>query len=366
MSTLAVIVGGSALVVALAGAALMAGNGHNSLEGEGCDLAPLVEYTGKDAELIQIRIENQGSALSARICVDEDDTERHDEKIELGRGDVLIRQVRVSPAARHVSLEIDRPGGELWNVYSKVGSGGDTFECDAGIMQFAFQANYSSFGSELYGPKRTCALPQENASGIESMGAFVPSTDNGGNGGGAAAATVGTIGIASAGFLLYQRRGVRFLAFALFTRLVQPKLLNQETRARIAEAVTADPGVTASNIAHRLGLHRGVAQYHLMVLEREELLSCVHTQGFRHYFPLGKFAPHEMRKRALLRQRNAAALYDLVKASPGVGPTEVANRLGIPGSRVTQLVSRLAEAGLVERTRAGRNVRLRALRLDET
>ncbi len=364
MSTLAAIVGGSTLVAALAAAALVAGNGYHSLEGEGCDLAPLDPYTGRDAELVQIRIENQGSSLSARICVDEDDTERHDEKIELGHGDVLVRQVRISPAAKNVSLEIDRPGGELWNVYSKVGLWGETFDCNAGIMQFAFQANYSSFGSELYGPKRTCALPQENVSSIESMGAFVPSSDSGGAGGGAVAATLGTISIAGAGFLLYQRRAMRFVALGLFTRLVQPKLLNQETRARIAEAVTADPGVTASNIAHRLSLHRGVAQYHLMVLEREEILSCVHTRGFRHYFPLGKFGPTEMRKRALLRQRNAAALYHLVKASPGVGPTEVANRLGIPGSRVTELVSRLVEAGLVERKRAGRNVKLRALQLD--
>jgi len=364
MSTLAAIVGGSTLVMALAAAALVAGNGYHSLEGEGCDLALLVPYGGNDAELVQIRIENTGSRLSARICVAEDDKERFDEKIDLGRGDVLVRQVRVSPAAKFVSLEIDRPGGELWNTYSVVGSRGATFDCDAGVMEFNFQANYSRFGSELYGPKRTCALPQGNAGSLQSMGAFVPTTETGGAGGGAVAATVGAITVGGAAVLLYQRRAVRFLSFALFTRLVQPKLLDQATRARIAEAVTADPGVTASNIANRLGLHRGVAQYHLMVLEREEILSCVHTRGFRHYFPLGKFSPDEMQKRGLLRQRNASALYELIKSAPGIGPSEAANRLGIPASRVTQLVSRLTEAGLLDRTRSGRNVRLRAVPRD--
>lgn len=361
MSTLAAIVGGSTLVVALAAAALVAGNGYHSLEGEGCDAAPLVAYGGRDAELVQIRVENIGSRLLARICVAEDDAERFDEKIDLGRGDVLVRQVRVSPAARFVSLEVDRPGGDFWNTYSKVGARGATFDCDAGVMEFSFQANYSSFGSELYGPTRTCALPQQNAGSLQSMVAFVPTTDTGSAGGGAVAATVATISLGGAALLVYQRRTTRFLAFALFTRLVQPKLLDQATRARIAEAVTADPGVTASNLANRLGLHRGVTQYHLMVLEREEIISCVQTRGFRHYFLLGKFSPDEMRKRSLLRQRNASALYELIRSSPGIGPSEAASRLGIPPSRVTQLVSRLIEAGLLDRTRSGRNVRLRAI-----
>ncbi|MBI2078720.1 MAG: helix-turn-helix domain-containing protein [Euryarchaeota archaeon] len=164
-----------------------------------------------------------------------------------------------------------------------------------------------------------------------------------------------------AGLFVY-RKELSLVALLLFTRLVQPRLLDHATRARMVEAVAADPGVTASGLAARLRLPRGVALHHLYVLERERLLSSVRADGFRHYFPAGRFSPRDMRQRAVLRQSHAADLYRLVLAQPGIEVGAAASRVGIAPSQASHLVDRLSREGLIERLRGGRTVQLRAVR----
>ena len=53
-----------------------------------------------------------------------------------------------------------------------------------------------------------------------------------------------------------------------------------------------------------------------------------------------------------------AFLMLLVNASPGIGPTELANELHLAPSTVTRLIDKLAGKGLLERRAGGKTVRI--------
>lgn len=146
----------------------------------------------------------------------------------------------------------------------------------------------------------------------------------------------------------------------LYTRLVRGEVLDSETRARIHRVVSDEPGIHASGILERVGASNGVADYHLGVLVREGFLTCVETKGFRRYFVTGRYSPREMRARAALKEGQSASVYRVVAENPGISLSEAAERVRMSLPNASRTVKRLTEAGLLERRKEGRVVRLHA------
>jgi predicted transcriptional regulator len=144
---------------------------------------------------------------------------------------------------------------------------------------------------------------------------------------------------------------------ALYTRLAKPRLLEQEARARAYALVRERPGIHAREVARALG-SAGNADYHLGVLEREGFVSSVRTEGFRRYFLTGRLPPARMRTEAVLLQGRAALARDAIAAAPGLGVVQLARTLGVQPPAASKVVDRLERAGLVERRREGKVVRL--------
>lgn len=174
-----------------------------------------------------------------------------------------------------------------------------------------------------------------------------------------AAGSVLTIGLVGALVLFWG--ALKSAAVALFSRLVRPRVLDAESRARIHDLVLAEPGIHAREVAQRLGRAGGVTDYHLDVLVREGFLTCLETPGFRRYFVTGRFSATEMRALGALREGQAEKLYRLVEAHPGIHLMELADRAGVSLSYASKTVKRLSEAGLVDQEKVGRAVRIHPL-----
>jgi DNA-binding transcriptional ArsR family regulator len=368
MATLLAIFGSVGVVLAAAGAAAVFGTYH-SMDDEGCAVRDTVTYGGTDARPVQVRLENTGSAQTVRLCVlDGSGVQRYVDKVDLPAQAAYVFKVDLPGSATRIGLELDRPGWGMWDPYAILGAGGPvTADCGRGIPQHEYRTEFGHSFSGIRGPTVSCARPDAS---LQSLGGFdhsaplVSEPQAPLRGVGLGAAIASALALGAAVVAVVWRRPLRLLALGLFTRLVQPRLLDHVVRAKIVEAVNADPGVNANTIARRLGLARGVAMYHLAVLERERVLNCVRPGRQRHYFPRGTLAPREMMKISLLRRAHAEDLYRIVAESPGIGAGELARRLGVSASRVTHLVDRLAREGLIERARDGRFVRLRALTPD--
>lgn len=360
MNTPVIIAIGAAIVAA---PVLYFGHGavYEDLSDRGCAVVPTEPYAGVDARTVQIRIENEQRAQRVRLCVIESrQTERYEDEVVLPAADTLVFAVRVAPGADRVTLELDRPDWK-WAGYSVIAAGASIPECEGGVPELAFVTRYSMGGSGIVGPRSGCAAPAPagpDAMGIPSPLGTAPDSDSAG--GRAALLVVLAAGAVTAGALTlaFHARGLRAGLVALFSRLVRPRLLDHGLRARIVEAVAADPGLHASEIARRVGAEGGVFEYHLGVLLRERILASVAAEGFRHYFPHGRFAPHEMRRRALLRHAHLENLFAVVRQNPGIEAGAAARRLGLSAPRVSKLSARLSEAGLVRRERVGRRVLL--------
>ena len=173
---------------------------------------------------------------------------------------------------------------------------------------------------------------------------------------GAAAVVLGAAAVALLAWLALKTGLV-----AMFTRLVRPRVLDQELRASIHDLVHARPGAHAAEVAQHLERAQNVVDHHLDVLVREGFLTCLQTPGFRRYFVTGRFSPAEMRAFAALREGQAEKLYRIIEANPGIHMGELAERAGVSTGYASKQVRRLADAGLVDSVRVGKAVRVHAL-----
>lgn len=137
-------------------------------------------------------------------------------------------------------------------------------------------------------------------------------------------------------------------------------------RRRVYALVAEHPGLHQRDIARRLDVRPGHAEYHLRQLTRAGLLRAVQEGGYVRYFvqaqpirplPAGAVGEADKRWLALLRQaRPLAIVANLLHESPQpMG--DLARRVGIAPGTLTYQVKKLERVGLVARHQEG-NLRL--------
>lgn len=142
----------------------------------------------------------------------------------------------------------------------------------------------------------------------------------------------------------------------LFSRISKDKALLHERRSDIFQLLEAEPGMTAKEIADRLGLGWGVTAHHLEKLVSNGLLEATRNGQHRHYFLAG-LAPHERLRLAVTRDPVYAAFLDHVEAAPGLTLGDLLPVLPQRKSGASRTGSRLAALGLLDKRRDGRAVR---------
>ena len=129
--------------------------------------------------------------------------------------------------------------------------------------------------------------------------------------------------------------------------------LEHDVRAAVHEAVEDQPGLHLSALSERVEVPLSTVRHHVRVLERERLLAGVKLRGKRRLFPAGSDGRRLVA--ALADGPTAAVLDALVRHEPASVST-LARELDRDASTISHHLSRLAEDGLVERERDGRQV----------
>jgi predicted transcriptional regulator len=145
----------------------------------------------------------------------------------------------------------------------------------------------------------------------------------------------------------------KLFVFCGYSRYDGSDPLDHETRERIYGAVTADPGLFLSELAERLDTSLSTVRHHVRVLEDESLLTSEKINGKRRYYPISIEDPQLVA--ALGESATASVLDTLSRLGPASG-TELADALDRDPSTVSHHLSRLADAGLIEREQRGRMV----------
>lgn len=147
---------------------------------------------------------------------------------------------------------------------------------------------------------------------------------------------------------------LRHGGLGLFSRIAPARLADHPVRARLLEAIAAEPGLHFSGLARRLDLAPGAAQHHLRRLAGAGLVVAA-AGGRTRYFPAG--TPPAVQGRAqLLDNPGINKVLAAVQARPGISVSAVAAATGRAVGTVAHHLDRLQQAGLVERRRSGRTV----------
>ena len=142
-------------------------------------------------------------------------------------------------------------------------------------------------------------------------------------------------------------------AFALFSRIQGPAVLEHPTRARIMELVAQKPGITLLALQGEVGIAWGTLTHHVRRLERNDLVAAV-RQGPR----LLLYAANTPQARArndlaLLHNETARRVARMVSERPGIRTGMLSQALGIRAPSACKHLGKFAAAGLVQRAPDG-------------
>jgi DNA-binding MarR family transcriptional regulator len=143
----------------------------------------------------------------------------------------------------------------------------------------------------------------------------------------------------------------------LFSRIEQDDVLHNPVRARIHEAIAAEPGLSLRDVSGRAGVAWGTTVFHLRRLERHGLVTSQASGGRRRFFPANSEASRQRAGLSALFHPTARRIAVLVHDEPGIDQKTLCQRLAIQNPSASKHLARFMALGLVLPRRNGRSCR---------
>ncbi len=124
-------------------------------------------------------------------------------------------------------------------------------------------------------------------------------------------------------------------------------VLRLETRQRIFDAVSKNPGLSARDIQRLVGLGWGETSYHLDRMATAGVLRRERAPNRDFYFA-SDLTWDDRKYLVFLRGENPRGILLTLLGSPGLSPSDLAERLRLSKSTVYFHLTRLVQAGLVQ------------------
>ena len=125
-------------------------------------------------------------------------------------------------------------------------------------------------------------------------------------------------------------------------------------RKRIYDFILSSPGCHLREIQRRLGIPLGTLEYHLKYLVDREFVNVREEGGYKRYYPVGTMRTVDKSILSILRQDIPRRLVMHLLLHPNSRFGELAAEFDIAPSTLSFHLSKLLRAGIVTRTRSGR------------
>ena len=129
-----------------------------------------------------------------------------------------------------------------------------------------------------------------------------------------------------------------------------------ESRRAIYAAVDETPGIHFRALLDRLEYAQGTVQYHLRALADEGLVDVSEDGQYTRYYPADEFDAADQAVMNALRRTYSRRIIAHLLADGPLSTSELSERIEKAPSTVSWHLSKLHEAGLVEKDRDGRSV----------
>lgn len=184
-----------------------------------------------------------------------------------------------------------------------------------------------------------------------SQGAWVTTVATG--------ATLASAGLHYGLWNLARRFGWLAAGLPLFSRIEKDDLLEHPLRNEIYDVIKASPGIHISALARTVDAGWGTTIHHLRKLKEEDMVAVRVVNNQKCYFVNGGGTGRDAWAAiSHLKNKTARRIAEFVHANPLIAVTQVSKQLGISASLVSHHVAKLTQAGVLEKVRDGRFMRL--------
>lgn len=175
-----------------------------------------------------------------------------------------------------------------------------------------------------------------------------------------AASAAGATAAANYGLMEYLRRlGWLGAGVPLFSRIAKDDILDHPLRSEIFEAIKASPGIHISALSRTVDAGWGTTIHHLRKLQEKELVAVRTVNNQKCYFHNGgNITRSAWTQIPELKHDTANKIAQYILSRPLSPVTSVSTDLGLSPSLVSHHVRKLERAGVVEKIRDGRFVKL--------
>ena len=139
------------------------------------------------------------------------------------------------------------------------------------------------------------------------------------------------------------------------------EVLDLEIRRKIYDLIAKNPGLHAKKIAELLSIKGQLADYHLLYLERREVITTIKEEGYRRYYIKGKLGIKDRRRIAILRQEIPLRIVLFLLKNPDSKHGEILENLDITKSTLTYHIKKLVKHGIISEHPFGKDKRYRVI-----
>lgn len=145
----------------------------------------------------------------------------------------------------------------------------------------------------------------------------------------------------------------------LFSRIAKDDILEHPLRAEIFETIKTNPGIHISALSRQVDAGWGTTIHHLRKLQEKELVAVRMVNNQKCFFHNGGSAGRSTwTQLPELKNETASRIAHFILANPLSPVTSISEQLAISPSLVSHHVRKLEKAGVVEKHRDGRFVKL--------
>ena len=124
-------------------------------------------------------------------------------------------------------------------------------------------------------------------------------------------------------------------------------VLELETRRRIFDLVQKNPGLHLSRIAEILGMRTSLVEYHLLYLEKNELILSTKESGYSRYFSKGSIGVDDKKIIAVLRQDVPLKIVLFLLKSSRSQHKEILENVDVSPSTLSYHLKKLQNNGII-------------------
>ncbi|MBW3581968.1 MAG: ArsR family transcriptional regulator [Euryarchaeota archaeon] len=171
----------------------------------------------------------------------------------------------------------------------------------------------------------------------------------------ASAAAGGNIGL----YTLLRKLGWAAPGIGMFTRISKEDILEHPLRNEIHDAIKTNPGIHVSALSRLVDAGWGTTVHHLKKLQDKELIAVRNVNNQKCYFLNGGgIGRDRWVQMSELKNETAGRIAQFILAHPFQTLTGISETLRLSPSLVSHHVSKLVKAGVLEKVRDGRFVKI--------